>query len=142
MKNIIKKLAQSSGYDIRKKGSFESPPEFPSDFTENDIEIIKKVKPFTLTSNERINSLLQATKYVVDNNIPGDIIECGVWRGGSMMAVALKLLIEKKSKKGKKRDKGTKRKKRKKRIKKTPLINSFNNKSPDHDLNCISINPF
>ena len=99
MKNIIKKLAQSSGYDIRKKGSFESPPEFPSDFTENDIEIIKKVKPFTLTSNERINSLLQATKYVVDNNIPGDIIECGVWRGGSMMAVALKLLNEKKSEK-------------------------------------------
>ena len=36
---------------------------------------------------------------MVDNNIPGDIIECGVWRGGSMMAVALKLLNEKKSEK-------------------------------------------
>ena len=99
MKNIIKKIVQNSGYDIRKKGSFDIPPEFPSDFTENDIEIIKKVKPFTLTSNERIYALLQATKYVMHNDVPGDIIECGVWRGGSMMAVALTLLKEKKSEK-------------------------------------------
>jgi len=99
MKNIIKKIVQNSGYDIRKKGSFDIPPEFPSDFTENDIEIIKKVKPFTLTSNERIYALLQATKYVIHNDVPGDIIECGVWRGGSMMAVALTLLKEKKSEK-------------------------------------------
>lgn len=99
MKNIIKKIVQNSGYDIRKKGSFDIPPEFPSDFTENDIEIIKKVKPFTLTSNERIYALLQATKYVIHNDVPGDIIECGVWRGGSMMAVALALLKEKKSEK-------------------------------------------
>lgn len=99
MKNIIKKIVQNSGYDIRKKGSFDTPPEFPSDFTENDIEIIKKVKPFTLTSNERIYALLQATKYVIHNDVPGDIIECGVWRGGSMMAVALTLLKEKKSEK-------------------------------------------
>ena len=95
MKNIIKKIVQSSGYDIRKKGSFNPPPEFPLDFTKNNIVIIKKVKPFTLTSNERINSLIQATKYVVDNDVPGDIVECGVWKGGSMMAVALTLLKEK-----------------------------------------------
>jgi hypothetical protein len=32
-------------------------------------------------------------RYVVRHQIPGDIVECGVWRGGSMMAVA-KTLIE------------------------------------------------
>jgi copper chaperone CopZ len=96
IKDIIKKIVQNSGYDIRKKNSFDTPPEFPSDFTENDIEIIKKVKPFTLTSNERIYSLLQATKYVTDNDIPGDFVECGVWKGGSMMSVAYTLLKEKK----------------------------------------------
>ena len=94
MKKIVKKIVKSSGYEIRKKGSFDEQPEFPSDFTKSDIEIIKKVRPFTLTSNERINTLLQATKYVVRNNILGDIIECGVWKGGSMMAVALTLLKE------------------------------------------------
>ena len=88
MKNIIKKIVQNSGYDIRKKGSFDTHPEFPSDFTENDIEIIKKVKPFTLTSNERIYALLQATKYVIHNDVPGDIIECGVYRAGITLVMA------------------------------------------------------
>jgi O-methyltransferase len=31
-------------------------------------------------------------KYVVKNNIPGDFVECGVWRGGSSMMIALTLL--------------------------------------------------
>ena len=74
IKSIVKKIVRSSGYDIRKKESINYLSEFPSDFTEEDIKIIKKVKPFTLTSKERINSLLQATKYVVENNVPGDIV--------------------------------------------------------------------
>jgi hypothetical protein len=94
IKNTIKKFIRNSGYDIRKKGSFSPLSEFPSDFTENDIKIIKKVKPFTLTSNERLYSLLQSTKYLIDNSIFGDIVECGVWKGGSMMAVAHTLLKE------------------------------------------------
>jgi len=95
IKNSIKKIIRKSGYDVRKTGSFSPLPEFPSDFTENDIRIIKKVKPFTLTSNERLYSLIQSTKYLIDNNILGDIVECGVWKGGSMMAVANTLLKEK-----------------------------------------------
>ncbi len=97
MKKLIKKILQNFGYDIRKKGSFNIPQEFPPDFSENEIEIIEKVKPFTMTNDENIFSLIQATKYIIDNQIPGDIVECGVWRGGSMMAVAHTLLKEKKS---------------------------------------------
>lgn len=55
-------------------------------------EIIEQVKPFTLTSAERITALCAAVEYVVRKKIPGDIVECGVWRGGSMMAAALTLL--------------------------------------------------
>jgi hypothetical protein len=33
-------------------------------------------------------NLVFAVQYVVQNGIPGDIVECGVARGGSMMAVA------------------------------------------------------
>tara|TARA_B110000438_G_scaffold155075_1_gene148854 strand:+ start:2416 stop:3180 length:765 start_codon:yes stop_codon:yes gene_type:complete len=94
IKNSIKKIIQNAGYDIRKKDSFSPLAEFPSDFTKKDIKIIKKVKPFTLTSNERLYSLIQSTKYLIDNSIFGDIVECGVWKGGSMMAVANKLLEE------------------------------------------------
>lgn len=56
------------------------------------IEVYKKVSPFTMTSPERIFALCEAVKYVHENCIEGDIVECGVWKGGSMMAVAETLL--------------------------------------------------
>ena len=52
------------------------------------VDRIASVLPFTMTSVERISALIDAVNYVVDQGINGDIVECGVWRGGSMMAVA------------------------------------------------------
>lgn len=53
---------------------------------------IESVLPFTMTSIERISALIDAVDYVVDQQIQGDFVECGVWRGGSMMAIAKTLL--------------------------------------------------
>lgn len=66
--------------------------EFPPDFTMQDVEIIKRVKSYTMTSPERIFALIQSVKYILNANIAGTIVECGVWRGGGMMAVADTLL--------------------------------------------------
>jgi hypothetical protein len=57
-----------------------------SDIPNADRKIIRAVKPYTATSSERVASLVAATRYVARAGIPGDIVECGVWRGGSMMA--------------------------------------------------------
>jgi O-methyltransferase len=51
-----------------------------------------RVRTRTMTSIERIDALRGAVEHIHANSIPGDIVECGVWRGGSMMAVALTLL--------------------------------------------------
>jgi len=67
-------------------------PDFPSDFDQTTIEIIKKVLPYTQTSPERIFALCEAVKYICLNKIPGDIVECGVWKGGSVMAIEHMLL--------------------------------------------------
>lgn len=50
------------------------------------------VKPWTMTSYERIFALIVAVRYVVRHAIAGEVVECGVWRGGSMQAVARTLL--------------------------------------------------
>jgi O-methyltransferase len=56
--------------------------------------IISEVRAFTMTSDERLSALCHAMRYVARHGIPGDIVECGVWRGGSMMAAAMTLLAE------------------------------------------------
>lgn len=58
------------------------------DFEPQDIETIRCAGPYTLTSIYRLHELIEAVKYVSRNRIAGDIVECGVWKGGSMMAVA------------------------------------------------------
>src|SRR5699024_9544174 len=63
-----------------------------ADLSAADREIVRRVEPFTMTSLARRASLLGAVDHVVSNRIPGDIVECGVWRGGSMMVVALALM--------------------------------------------------
>ena len=63
-----------------------------ADLSEADRAIVERVSPYTLTGLERRATLLQAVDHVVRHGIEGDIVECGVWRGGSMMAVALALL--------------------------------------------------
>jgi O-methyltransferase len=67
-------------------------PEFPSDFDESSREIIRAVRAYTMTGVDKLHALISATRYVAQHNIPGDVVECGVWRGGSMQAVARALI--------------------------------------------------
>lgn len=48
--------------------------------------------PFTMTSPERAYALYKSVRYVVESEIPGAFVECGAWRGGSAMIVALTLV--------------------------------------------------
>lgn len=87
MKALLRKVFDRFGYDIIAKNSHRS-GEFSPDLSADEREIWALAEPFTMTSIERIVALIQATRHIVENNITGDIAECGVWRGGSMMAVA------------------------------------------------------
>lgn len=63
----------------------------PADLDEDVAAIIASVRRQTLTSAPRIAALCDAVAYVVDRGVEGDVVECGVWRGGSMMAAAMAL---------------------------------------------------
>ena len=66
----------------------------PADMKEGDFsELFRLCRPFTMTSIERLYSLYKAMRYVIDNKIPGDFIECGVWKGGSSLMMAKMLAM-------------------------------------------------
>ena len=58
------------------------------------LEIYERVRPYLISSYERTYALIDATRYIVRNEIPGAFVECGVFKGGSMMAVALALIAD------------------------------------------------
>ena len=83
----IKNFTSAIGIKRKRERAVKLPP----DFDELTTRIFNTVNPYTMTSPERVAALVEAVRYVVANDIPGDFVECGVWRGGSSMAAALAL---------------------------------------------------
>jgi O-methyltransferase len=84
--HILRRLLRSAGYDVVRY------QQTPRDLEPTVAETVRAVRSYTLTSVQRLVALCDAVQYVVHNQIPGDIVECGVWKGGSMMAVARTLM--------------------------------------------------
>jgi O-methyltransferase len=53
------------------------------------LDLFEKTRRYTMTGKEIMFSTWQAARYVAQRRIPGDIVECGVWRGGSALLAAL-----------------------------------------------------
>jgi O-methyltransferase len=93
----IKRGLKRYGYELVRIGSVQPAqpavePEFPPDFDAATIETVRAVRGYTMTGPERLFALCHAVRHVVAHGVPGAIVECGVWRGGSMMAAARTLL--------------------------------------------------
>ncbi|HEX4969353.1 MAG TPA: TylF/MycF/NovP-related O-methyltransferase [Nitrospiraceae bacterium] len=52
-------------------------------------KILKKVKPFTMVPEPAIDFLVEQVLRLIRENVPGVLMECGVWRGGCSMAMLL-----------------------------------------------------
>jgi hypothetical protein len=59
-----------------------------------DRAVLQGVAGYTMTSLERQIALIQAVRHLARQGVDGCFVECGVWRGGSSMAVALALIQE------------------------------------------------
>jgi len=81
----VRGLFSQLGYTIHRT------PSWP-DMDAQTIALFRSVRSFTMTSIERVYALRESVKYIIRHNVPGSIVECGVWKGGSMMAVAKTLL--------------------------------------------------
>ena len=91
---FIRKLFYRLGYTIVNSRIYNPNDKnfIPYDIEEEFREIFILCKQFTMTSVEKMYAMYKATEYLIRNEIEGDIVECGVWKGGSMMISALTLL--------------------------------------------------
>jgi len=94
MKRLIRKFVRALGFDIVRYGEAPGRPESAPDLTTQDRAILAHISDYTMTSVERQIELIQAARHVARSGLSGSIVECGVWRGGSMMAVAMALQQE------------------------------------------------
>jgi O-methyltransferase len=88
IKSTVRSLINRLGFDIVQ---YESRDLYPTDFSDLSKKICSTVAPYTMTTPIRVNALVEAVRYVVNNKIEGAMVECGVWKGGSAMAMALAL---------------------------------------------------
>lgn len=96
-KRYLRPIFRKWGIDVvRYQQSAENDPVvqeiLPVDFDEFHKRIYETVKEYTLTSPERLYVLMEAVKYLIKGKVEGTLVECGVWRGGSVMTMLLTLL--------------------------------------------------
>lgn len=58
---------------------------------QRDRRIIEQALPYTMTGIPRMLALIDAVRYLEHRKLPGAFAECGVWRGGSVLAMILTL---------------------------------------------------
>ncbi len=83
MKLLFKKMINESlAYldleVVRKK------PSMPVEANEFEKSLISECARYSMTGNIRMWSLMQAMKHIHNNSIKGDVVECGVWKGGNL----------------------------------------------------------
>jgi len=75
MVNIFKRLIKRKTFKKEKA------------LTQEEYEIIKLGMQYSMASWERLYANINSIKYLVNSQIEGAIVECGVWRGGSMLTM-------------------------------------------------------
>lgn len=92
IKKYLKRFLYKNGYKI--VNLKDNSKRYPVEFNSKEREIFDFIinQKFTMVSNERLISTMLSTKYILENEIEGDFVECGVWRGGN--SIAMKFLIE------------------------------------------------
>jgi hypothetical protein len=80
---------------IRRRRAESDPDTHPAGelgaLSPEDRRIVERALPYTMTSVARLQAVVDATRFCVRRQVTGAFAECGVWRGGSVLAMILTL---------------------------------------------------
>lgn len=87
MKKMLKKTLYSMGYHLTR---IDGTPSIPIELNveENRIVNYVRVNNLSMCSTNNLFTTAIAAKYIAQNNIVGDFVECGVFRGGNAIIAA------------------------------------------------------
>tara|TARA_B100000029_G_scaffold510886_1_gene603491 strand:+ start:1433 stop:2194 length:762 start_codon:yes stop_codon:yes gene_type:complete len=90
-KKILNNFVKKFGYEVIPSYTLDL-KRVPLGTSNEKKEKIQRLDKFTMLSYRSISVLIDSVEYVVNNKIPGDIIQCGVGQGGSVMTIAQTLV--------------------------------------------------
>ena len=84
-KKLILKIFDIFGYELKRKNNFNDRwGNFVAELNDDRKKQIKYFQEITLASELNLWSIYQSLKYINDENIEGDIVECGIYNGNTM----------------------------------------------------------
>lgn len=86
MRRLIQRLGLGPNKD---KSDAERLPKLVPEADAQARADILRVRPYTMTSLERLWAMYAAVRHVSEAGLEGDIVECGVWRGGNLILAGL-----------------------------------------------------
>lgn len=89
-RSFLQGAAARAGYRIEALDAWEREV-LPLEFDAGDREIFRHVldRELTMAPPRVLAATIQAANHVVRAGVPGDFVECGVWRGGNALAAHL-----------------------------------------------------
>jgi len=90
MKQLIKSMFHAAGLEITKKNKQNDNVEFDFyDYKDDALQAYNMVKHNTMMAPINLVTLYEQAVYCEINNIEGDFVECGVWKGGAVGVMAI-----------------------------------------------------
>lgn len=84
----VQRVLNAFGMEVRRIAIQQN--EAPVELSPQELKLVERIRndELSMTSIQRLWATLMACKHVVSQNIAGDFVECGVWRGGNALIAA------------------------------------------------------
>lgn len=84
MTGVIKTMARRMGFEV-KRVVRDDLRRYPVEMTSDERDLVQMAERYSMTPVVRMWALVQAVRHVVSQGLDGDLVECGVWRGGNLV---------------------------------------------------------
>ena len=92
IKKLIKSFFEAFGYKKKKKNNFfDRYSNYIAELNDEEKILINKFEKISLVTRLNLWSILQSIKYIEDNKIEGDFVECGIYNGNTLSLLGILL---------------------------------------------------